>query len=54
MLLTNHINDIFQVKFGADDVPAAKPKPDGLLHCCNILNVRPNNCVYIGDSPSDG
>lgn len=39
---------------GADNVPKAKPNPDGLLLCCEQMGVDPNECVYIGDSPSDG
>lgn len=39
---------------GADDVPKPKPYADGLLQVCRELNVDPQHCVYIGDSPSDG
>lgn len=39
---------------GADDVPKPKPYADGLLQVCKELNVDPKQCVYIGDSPSDG
>lgn len=40
---------------GADDVPAPKPSPDGLYTVCNDMGgVNPADCVYIGDSPSDG
>jgi len=36
-------------------VPAAKPQPDGLWQVCRDLNhLDPSECVYIGDSPSDG
>lgn len=38
---------------GADNVPAPKPKPDGLFQVCEDLSLEPQNCVYIGDSPSD-
>jgi phosphoglycolate phosphatase len=38
---------------GADNVPAPKPKPDGLLQVCKDLSLLPEECVYIGDSPSD-
>lgn len=38
---------------GADNVPAAKPAPDGLLQVCQDLGLSPESCVYIGDSPSD-
>lgn len=39
---------------GADDVVKPKPYADGLLQICRELDVDPEQCVYIGDSPSDG
>lgn len=39
---------------GADDVPTPKPSPDGLFEVCKDLNLEPHECIYIGDSPSDG
>ena len=39
---------------GADEVPKPKPYADGLWQVCQELNVDPKQCVYIGDSPSDG
>jgi phosphoglycolate phosphatase-like HAD superfamily hydrolase len=39
---------------GADNVPKPKPSPDGLLQVCLDLGLAPEDCVYIGDSPSDG
>lgn len=39
---------------GADDAPAAKPAPDGLLAQCDAFGWDPTRCVYVGDSPSDG
>ncbi len=38
---------------GADTVKRPKPHPDGLLQCCEEINLPPDQCVYIGDSPSD-
>ena len=43
-----------KIALGADEVPKAKPQPDGLLLCCEKLSVRPEDSVYVGDSPSDG
>ena len=43
-----------KVALGADEVPQAKPHPDGLLACCQQLGVEPSASVYVGDSPSDG
>ena len=39
---------------GADDAPAVKPAPDGLLAQCAFFQWTPETCVYVGDSPSDG
>jgi phosphoglycolate phosphatase-like HAD superfamily hydrolase len=39
---------------GADNVPTPKPSPDGLYQVCKDLGLAPGDCVYIGDSPSDG
>jgi len=39
---------------GADDVPTPKPSPDGLFEVCKDLGLEPHECIYIGDSPSDG
>jgi phosphoglycolate phosphatase-like HAD superfamily hydrolase len=45
--------DRFQSIRGADNVPAPKPAPDGLFQVCKDLSLKPEDCVYIGDSPSD-
>jgi phosphoglycolate phosphatase-like HAD superfamily hydrolase len=39
---------------GADDVPAPKPSPEGLWQVCRDLQLKPRDCVYVGDSPTDG
>jgi len=44
----------FATVHGADTAAKPKPNPDGLLLCCQELSLNPENCVYIGDSPSDG
>ena len=54
VLSANGVTDRFRVALGADEVPAAKPDPDGLLLICNTLSLSPDECIYIGDSPSDG
>lgn len=38
---------------GADNVRTPKPSPDGLFQVCEDLHLSPNECVYIGDSPTD-
>lgn len=50
----NNFYDRFESIKGADNVPAPKPAPDGLLALCGELSVKPEDCIYIGDSPTDG
>lgn len=54
VLRANSVYSMFSVALGADQVPAPKPHPDGLLAICEKLDLHPSQCVYIGDSPSDG
>jgi len=62
-VLTVHgLRHAFAVVNGADSVPAAKPRPDGLIQCLaqlsaqGLLGAFDSSClgIYIGDSPSDG
>ena len=50
----NKIYERFGSIKGADNVPLPKPAPDGLLAVCADLSVKPEECIYIGDSPTDG
>lgn len=43
----------FAVVVGGDEVPRAKPEPDGLLLACELLGVAPERTAYVGDSPLD-
>ena len=54
VLDVNDIKQYFDIGLGADEVPLPKPKPDGLLQICRELNIAPADCVYVGDSASDG
>ncbi len=36
-----------------DTTPNPKPAPDPLLHACNLLQVQPQQCIYIGDARTD-
>lgn len=54
VLIANDLRDKFDVALGADKVLAAKPAPEGLWQCCEILQLPPQRCIYIGDSPTDG
>lgn len=37
----------------ADQVPRAKPAPDGLLRACALMRLTPDDCVYVGDDKRD-
>lgn len=55
VLSANNVSNIFEVQLGADEVPASKPNPDGLLLICRLMgDANPAHCIYIGDSPTDG
>lgn len=54
VLTVNKLEATFSVALGANDVPAPKPSGDGLLLCCETIDVLPQHCIYIGDSPTDG
>lgn len=36
-----------------DDAPQPKPSPATLLMACKQINVKPENCIYIGDAERD-
>lgn len=38
---------------GGDSVANKKPHPEALYKACEMLGVKPNECVYIGDSSRD-
>lgn len=38
---------------GGDTLPRKKPDPDQLLHACEVLGIRPDRCVYVGDDERD-
>ena len=37
----------------ADEVPKAKPAPDGILRACELLALSPTQCIYVGDDKRD-
>lgn len=38
---------------GSDDCPSHKPDPDPVEMGCDMLGLRPETCLYVGDSPFD-
>lgn len=47
------LDSFFEFLVGSDDWPEHKPAPGPILHGCELLNVAPTQCIYIGDSPFD-
>ena len=46
VLAANGVSQHFAAQLGADDVPAPKPAPDGLLMCCSTLAVDPAQVIF--------
>lgn len=36
-----------------DTVSKCKPYPDPLWHACELIDIKPENCIYIGDAERD-
>lgn len=43
----------FEFLVGSDDCPAHKPDPEPVELGCDKLGLRPDECLYVGDSPFD-
>jgi N-acetyl-D-muramate 6-phosphate phosphatase len=41
------------VLIGGDSLSKKKPDPDQLFHACELLDVNPQHCVYVGDDERD-
>jgi pyrophosphatase PpaX len=47
------LGHLFDVVVGGDDTERQKPAPDPLLHALALLDARPEDAAYVGDSPFD-
>ncbi len=47
------LNNFFDVIVTSDQVRMGKPSPEIVLQACERLDVKPDNCVLIGDTKSD-
>ena len=52
-LVKYELADCFQVVFGCEEVPAAKPDPAGLIAMMQALGVTAEETLYVGDSLVD-
>jgi pyrophosphatase PpaX len=44
---------LFDAVVASDDVERNKPYPDGILRALDLLDARPEEAAYVGDSPFD-
>ena len=54
VLACSGLAHLFPLQLGADEVPRAKPRPEGLELLASRLAIPAHHCLYIGDSPTDG
>lgn len=47
------LDDYVKVIVGLDDVSNSKPDPEGIIKACKLLNHTQDECIYIGDTPTD-
>lgn len=47
------VDDLFEAIITSDDVKKRKPAPDPLITCAQQLDMKPGNCVYVGDTTTD-
>lgn len=52
-VVKDFFGDIFDVVVGKMDEFPSKPEPDSLFYAIKTLGVKPEDCVYIGDSDVD-
>ena len=53
MLKSLGIFDYFGVVISGDTLERKKPDPMPLIHSADFFNVKPNECLMLGDSISD-
>ena len=51
-LLTNNLENKFVQYWSCEDHPS-KPNPDAIKNLCKIIQLKPSECLLIGDSDSD-
>ncbi len=52
-IVKHYFGDIFDVVYGTSDKIAKKPNPQGLLKVIHELNVVLEDCLMVGDTPTD-
>ena len=44
---------LFEARACVEDTEAHKPDPAPIVHCLKRMNLRPEDALYVGDSPTD-
>lgn len=52
-LCKKYFDGLIDVSVGQSDNIFPKPSPDGIIKAMRILNAKPDNCIYAGDSDID-
>ena len=47
------VDTLFEVIITSDDVENRKPAPEPLIACARRLDLKPGQCVYVGDTATD-
>ena len=47
------VDHLFEAIITTDDVSKRKPAPDPLVTCAQQLDIKPDNCAYVGDTTTD-
>ena len=53
MLIATKLADYFEFIVGHEDTDRHKPDPEPILEAIKKLNIKHNECIYIGDQPYD-
>ena len=53
VLRTNGLLDLFDIVLTRDEVPAMKPRPEGILKAVSSLSIPKRDSLYVGDSIYD-
>jgi HAD superfamily hydrolase (TIGR01662 family) len=47
------VDTLFEAIITSDDTEKKKPAPDPLIICAQQLDIKPGDCVYVGDTTTD-
>ena len=47
------VDTLFEAIITSDDTEKKKPAPDPLITCAKQLDIKPGDCVYVGDTTTD-